>query len=273
MSVALRLYHGNIKAGLWLNTCPPHNLVSPPPPAAPVLKVPKCEYGTQQFLTCMLSECTSSWPVRSGYTTVPDAYAQRALKGLCSVHVPDTYAHCKHQFLTRMLISHFSSWHICLAHVSVPDAHAQGTHQFLTCKLRVCISSWCVCSACLKGTAFCACISTWCVCSLHAPFSDSYAQLTHQSMTCMLSVRISSWLACQCTHQFLTLLLRAHKINIWKIGKLMRMLSMHVRNWCVWSGCASVSDPYAQCVHKGRSMRVRNSICLIIFKVPITAKI
>ncbi len=31
-------------------------------------------------------------------------------------------------------------------------------------------------------------------------------------------------------------------------------------------------DPYAQCTLKGRSMRVRNSIFLIICKVPKTAK-
>jgi hypothetical protein len=48
----------------------------------------------------------------AGYASVPDAYAQHVLKGLCSVHVlvPDAYAQCMHQFLTRMLSARISSW-------------------------------------------------------------------------------------------------------------------------------------------------------------------
>jgi hypothetical protein len=44
----------------------------------------------------------------SGYASVPDAYAPLVLKGLGSVHVlvPDAYAQCTHQFLTRMLSTH-----------------------------------------------------------------------------------------------------------------------------------------------------------------------
>ncbi len=64
----------------------------------------------------------------------------------------------------------------------------------------------------------------------------------------------------------------------------MRMLSLHVRNWCVRSRFASLPDMHAQRAHqfltqraqrahKGRSMRIRNKIFSIIFKVPKTAKI
>ncbi len=39
------------------------------------------------------------------------------------VLVPDAYAQCTHQFLTRMLT--------CSVHASVPDAHAQRARKFL----------------------------------------------------------------------------------------------------------------------------------------------
>jgi hypothetical protein len=151
----------------------------------------------------MLSIRISSWPVCSGYTSVPGEYAQHFFIGMRSVHtlVPYAYAQCTHQFLTRMLSLLISSWRACSVHTSVPDVHAQ------------------------------------------------------------------------CMHQFLMRMLRVYKMNIWKIGKLMHMLSMRIRNWCVCSGCASVPDPYAQHALKGQSMRVRNSIFLIIFKVPKTSKI
>ncbi len=42
----------------------------------------------------------------------------------------------------------------------------------------------------------------------------------------------------------------------------MRMLSMLVRNRCVWSGCISVPYAYTQ------NMHVRNTSFSIIFKVP-----
>ncbi len=87
----------------------------------------------------MLSISISSWPVCSGYASVPGAYAQHFLKGMCSVHalVPDAYAQCTHQFLIRMLSVRISSWCACSVQASVPDAHAQRTHQFLTRMLRV----------------------------------------------------------------------------------------------------------------------------------------
>jgi hypothetical protein len=94
---------------------------------------------TRKKLVRMLSIRISSWPVCSGYASVPGAYAQHFLKGMRSVHalVPDAYAQCTHQFLTRMLSIRISSWRACSACASVPDAHAQGTHQFLTRMLRV----------------------------------------------------------------------------------------------------------------------------------------
>ncbi len=181
-----------------------------------------------------------------------------------------------------MLSIRIRNWCVCSGYASVPDSHAQRTHQFLTRMLRVHISYWCLCSAFFEGNALCTHISTW------------HAQCTHQFLTRMLSVRISSWRAysvhasvpdahAQCTHQFLTRMLRVYQMNMWKIGKLMRLLSMRVRNWCVCSGCASVfatcsgcasvPDPSAQRAHKGRSMRIRNSIFSIIFKLPKTSKI
>ncbi len=148
-------------------------------------------------------------------------------------------------------------------------------HQFLTRKLMVRISSWCVCSAFFQGNVM------W---SVHTLLPDAYAQCTHQFLTRMLSVHISSWRTfsawasvpdahAQCTHQFLTRMLRVYKMNILKIWKLMRMLSMRIRNCCVCSGCASAPDTHAQHAHKGQSMRIRNSIFLIILKVPKTSKI
>ncbi len=52
----------------------------------------------------------------------------------------------------------------------------------------------------------------------------------------------------------------------------MRMLRVRISSCRARSGCASVPDPYAQRAHKGRSMRGRNSIFLLIFKVPKTSK-
>jgi hypothetical protein len=150
-----------------------------------------------------------------------------------------------------MLNIRVRNWCVCSGYAWVPDPYAQDTLKFLTR---------------FEGTALCARISTWCVCSVHAPVPDSYARRIHQFLARMLIIYTSvPDTHAQCTHQFLSRMLRVHTMNIWKIGKLMCMLSMHVRNWCIWSGCASVPDPYAQRAHKGRSMRVRNSIFSIIW--------
>ncbi len=84
-----------------------------------------------QFLTRRLSARISSWPVCSGYASVPYAYSQHVLKGLRSVHalVPDAYAQCTHQFLTRMLSARISSWRACSACAWVPDPYAQRAHK------------------------------------------------------------------------------------------------------------------------------------------------
>jgi hypothetical protein len=60
--------------------------------------------------------------------------------------------------------------------------------------------------------------------------TDAYAEHTHQFLTCMLSMRTSALRLC--------------------------------------SACTSVPDAYAQRMHKGRSIRIRKSNLLIIFKVP-----
>ena len=149
--------------------------------------------------------------------------------------------------------------------------------------LSIRVRNWCVCSAFFEGNALCARISTWCVCSVHAPVPDSYAQYTHQFLTRMLSMRISSWRACS-VHASIPY---AHAEGIQNEHlkntktdahaeharqELMRMLRVRISSWRARSGCASVPDPYAQRAHKGRSMRLRNSIFLVIFKVPKTKK-
>ncbi len=108
---------------------------------------------------------------------------------------------------------------------------AQQRHQFLTHTLRVASVPEFYAQHVLKGPfsnicAFSACISSWHLCS--AP--DAYAQ---------------------CTHQFLTCMLRVYKMNIWKM-----------ENWCAcwacvkelmclaYSGCASVPNAYAQGAHQ-----------------------
>ncbi len=136
--------------------------------------------GTHQFLTHMLSECISSWPICSGCASVPDAYAQHFLKGMRSVHtlVPDAHVQFTHQFLTRMLSLGISSWRACSVHASIPYAHAEGiqnehlknrktdadaehARKELMRMLRVCISSWHA--------------RSWC-----ASVPDPYAQRAHK---------------------------------------------------------------------------------------------
>jgi hypothetical protein len=141
------------------------------------------------FLTRVLRVYISSWPICTGYASVPDAYAQHILKGLCSVHafVPDAYAQCTHQFLTHML-----------TYASVPDAHAQCTHQFLMRMLSTYISSLHACSACFEGTFanleflhLC-----WAYPKEDASVPNPCAQGTHQFLTPMHRVRISSSCVC-----------------------------------------------------------------------------
>ncbi len=129
----------------------------------------------------------------------------------------------------RMLSMRISFWRVCSACAPFPGAYAQCTHQFLTRMLFVCISSWRACSAC-------------------ASVPDAHAQSTHQSLTRML---------------------RVYKMNIWKIQKLMRMLRVRIGSWRHTQGAHQSLTQYAKRAHKGRSMRIRNSIYR---KVPKTSK-
>jgi hypothetical protein len=164
-----------------------------------------------------------------------------------------------------MLSIRVRNWCICSGYASVPDSYAQRMHQLLTRMLRVRIISWCICSAFFEGNALCARISTYRVRSVNAPVPDSYAQRTHQFLTRMLSASISSWRACSVHTSILTRMLRVYKMNIWKIGKRMRMLSMCVRNWYTCSGCASVPNAHAQGAHqfltRMLSVRIKAGAC------------
>ncbi len=81
----------------------------------------------------MLSARISSWHLRSVHASVPDTYAQ-----------------CTHQFLTRTLSARIRSWHARSVHLSVPDTHAQCTHPFLTRTHSALISSLRARSACFE---------------------------------------------------------------------------------------------------------------------------
>ncbi len=212
---------------------------------------------------CMLSMRINALHVCSACASVPYTHAHHALKGPFQIwnfyayaeHTRKKLMRGTHQFLTRMLSERISSWPVCSGCASVPDAYAQHF---------------------LKGIRY-----------MHALVHDAYAQCTHQFLTRMLRIRISSWRACsvhasvpdahaQCMHQFLTRMLRVYKMNIWKIGQLMHKLSMRARNWCVCPGCTSFPGThaqgahqfltlYAQHAHNSRSIRVRNSIFSIKF--------
>jgi hypothetical protein len=137
---------------------------------------------------------------------------------------------------TLMLSIRIRNWCQCSGYATVPDAHAQCTHQFLTCMLT---RFWRDCTHCTH--LFLTCMLGY----------------THQFLACMLSICISSWSACSVHTLASYMHIEGIKTNIWKMGKLIHMLSMCNRNWCVWSGCASVPDMHAQHAHKGWSMHVR----------------
>jgi hypothetical protein len=140
-----------------------------------------------------LSIRVRNWCVCSACASVPYGYAQHAhqfLTLMLSMLWRDLF---KFGIFMLMLSIRVRNWSVCSGYASVPDPYAQRTHQFLTRMLKVRISSWCICSAFFEGNALFASISTWRVCSVHAPVPYSYAQRTHQFLTCMLSARISSW--------------------------------------------------------------------------------
>ncbi len=143
------------------------------------------------IFTLMLSIRVRNWCVCSG-ASVPDAYAQHVLKGLHSVHalVPDAYAQCTHQFLTRMLSARISSWRVCSAYASVPDAHAQCMHQFLTRMLRVRKMNLWEIGKLMRMLS--KRVRNRCAWSGCASVPDAHAQGAHQFLTRLLSVRYRS---------------------------------------------------------------------------------
>jgi hypothetical protein len=164
-------------------------------------------------------------------------------RGIRSVHasVPDTHAQCMRQFLTLMLSIRVKT--DALLRVRISSWHPSSVHdQFLRHILRVRISSWRLCSACFEWAALSARISSWRVCSVHAPVSDSYFQRMHQFLTCLLSICIRYWCTCSVHAAVPYLHAKGIQNEHLKIGKLMRTLSMRIRNWCLWSGCISVPD-------------------------------
>ena len=140
---------------------------------------------TRKKLVRMLSIRVRTWPVCSGYASVPGAYAQHLMKGMHSVHalVPDAYAQCMHQFLTCKLSVCISSWHAC-----------QHVHQFLKRMLSARINSLRACWGYTKWTF--EKYENWCACWACASGTDAYAQGAHQFLTRTLRVRISSWPVC-----------------------------------------------------------------------------
>jgi len=148
---------------------------------------------TPKKLMCMLGVRISSWPLCSGYASVPYQYAQGT-----------------HHILMRMLsmfwrdcalCTHYSSWRVCSVPAPVPDSYAQRTHQFLMCMLSIRISSWRACS-------------------VHASVPFGHAEGiqnedlkngktdAHAEHACKELMHRSGCAHAQCTHQFLTRMLR-----------------------------------------------------------------
>jgi hypothetical protein len=183
----------------------------------------------------MLSMRISALRVGSACTSVPYTHAQHGLKGpfqFCNFYA---YAQHTRKKLIRMLRVLISSWLVCSANASVPDP-LPGDNRTPGGWRVLAQGSGCASVPDVYAQHFFKGMR-----SVHALVPDVYAQRTHQFLTRMLSLRISSWRACsvhasvpdghaQCTHQCLTRMLRVYKMNIWKIGKLMRMLSMRVKN-------------------------------------------
>ncbi len=195
--------------------------------------------------------------------------------------------HQRHNYpLTRTLSVRISSWRVCLACF-------EGTFSNFIRAFSARISSWRVCSVevpvplnicSAQASVPCERISSQRVCSVHAsvPYeyaesiqnehlkngkTDAHTEHARNDWMRLLRVRISpdayaqrvhisSWHECSaCTTVPDTNAQRAHQF-------LTRSLSV----------CTSVPDTNAQRGHKGRSMRVKKSIFLIIFKVPKIAK-
>ncbi len=158
------------------------------------------------------------------------------------------------------------NWCMHWACASGTDAYAEHAHQELMRTLSMRIRNWCVRWACASGTYACAehtsqelVACTEHTCKEHSPFKTCWAYASATGLT--LSMRARNGCVCwaytsetiaypEHTHQFLTRVLTISKNSKFeKVSsnhvdharkKLMRVLSMHVRKWCVhW---AYVSD-------------------------------
>ncbi len=173
--------------------------------------------ATHQFLTSVLRVHISSWPICTGYASVPDAYAHHILKGLRSVHAffLDVYAQCTRQFFMCMLSTYISpdmhAQHVFKGPLQIWnfDAYAEHRRKKLIRMLRLHISSWPVC------TEYASVLDAYAqhilkgLCSVHTFVPDAYAQCTHQFLTHMLTYASVPDAHAQCTHQFLTRMLSA----------------------------------------------------------------
>ncbi len=154
-------------------------------------------FGGARFSVCISSCC-----VHSVHASVPDAHAhQHVLKGPFQIYNFYAYAEHMHKNLMLMLRVCISSYPNA-GYVSVPDAYAQHI---------------------LKGLR-----------SVHALVPKTYAQCTHQFLTHLLSVRVSSWWACSVHTSVPYAHAEGTQNEHWKIGKLRCVLSMGVSNWWVW---------------------------------------
>jgi hypothetical protein len=95
----------------------------------------------------------------------------------------------------------------------------------------------------------------------HHLISDTHAERAYQFLTCMHSALINSW----CAHSLHASVPDAYAHRPHQF--LTRLHNARISSWRKCSVYASVPESYAQHAHKGRSMCVRKSKILIIFKV------
>ncbi len=163
-------------------------------------------------------------------------------------------------------------------HAPVPASYAQRSHQFQMSMLSIYIflprnssllvisariSSWHKCSVLSARTSFWLALTS---------VPDEYAQHTCQFLSHMFSACISSLRTCGgiLNEHIKNGKTDAHAEHACK--ELIRMVRVRISSWRTHSACASVPDPYAQRAHNGQSMRGRNSIFSIVFKIHKTAK-
>ncbi len=88
----------------------------------------------------------SFWRACWAYAKGTDAYAHQFMMRMLRVRI-SSWCICSACFKGTALCACISTWYVCSVHAPVPDSYAQCTHQFLTRTLSVRVSSWCVCSA------------------------------------------------------------------------------------------------------------------------------